>query len=360
MLMPRSGLLVGLPLALVGSACGMSLRAGPELRSQATGTVLEGRGTIVGALAGAGDRDAQGAQLGIPLSVSGGSRLSDGKAEGTFESGIELTQVSGHFGYRADARGGAEFGHTSGGYFALRGGPVWMIDPAREDKTSRVVTLEGLLGGGTGDLRGAALYGACLSFGWDTYPPPLRIPSGRPLRAEDGSIVRGKFRLGPQRAATMGTRCLRDERERIGLRYLDDALDEHASVAAFERLSRELAAHEAPAPLVARARSAARDEARHARTCFALAAAHLGRSVAFAAPPSLRPRRQSLDEIAYECLVDGCLGEGVAAEVVWERAQRASEPAVKRSLLSIAADEWRHARLARDVLAWCLPLAFCH
>src|SRR5258708_38720960 len=58
-------------------------------------------------------------------------------------------------------------------------------------------------------------------------------------------------------------------------RWLADAAwMEAASVRAFQRLARELAAHGAPLELVREARRAARDEARHARVMTTLARRH--------------------------------------------------------------------------------------
>lgn len=350
----RMKLFIGLPLALASTGCGWSLRAGPEVRSQAKGTVVEGRGTVVAALADASEE--KGLQFGVPLSVSGGARVADGKPELTLDSGLELTDVSGHLGYRAGVRAGSELGH--GGYVGVRGGPVWMIEPADAETASRAVTLEGLFAVGGGDLRGAALFGMCLSFGWDVYPPPFRLPSGRPFRESDGTEWRAQVRLGRRRSAALGARSTPAERDRVGMKYLDDALDEHASIATFQRLARELSAHGAPRQLIARARSAAVDEARHARTCCALATAYLGRDVAVSALPEPSARSAwSLADIARECWVDGCLGEGAAARAVFARAERTVEPSVRHALFSIARDERAHARLAQDVLAWCVRSA---
>ncbi|AFE06673.1 hypothetical protein COCOR_05957 [Corallococcus coralloides DSM 2259] len=53
-------------------------------------------------------------------------------------------------------------------------------------------------------------------------------------------------------------------------------------------------------------------------------------------------------------LLDGCLGEGLAASVAAEASRRASDPVIRETLAVIAEDEGRHAELAWDVIAFAL------
>ncbi|HEX2870560.1 MAG TPA: hypothetical protein VHP33_04875 [Polyangiaceae bacterium] len=348
-----SRLLLGAPLVLLSAGCTISMRAGPEVRTQPTGAVLEGRGTFTMGLGSASGE--QGTQLGIPLSLSGGSRLDGGDDEGTFESGLEYASVGERFGFRAGGRIGTQMGEATGGYAGLRGGPVLMLKPPREGHAAPAITLEGLAAVGTGgDVEGGGLFGLCLSVDLDFYSKfNLGLPHGRPLRCDDGSTWRGRARLGRRRSASLGRQLASAERERIGLSYLEDGLDEHASVPAFERLALELAEHGAPRSLIARARAAAAEEIRHARTCFALAAAYLGRDVRASELPYLCVRRaRPLLEIARESWWDGCVGEGAAAQVVVARAADTRDPSERRALRGIARDERGHARLAADVVTW--------
>jgi len=69
------------------------------------------------------------------------------------------------------------------------------------------------------------------------------------------------------------------ERAVLAAAWTEDALVEHASVAAFARTTLELMALGAPAELLAGAQAAAADEVRHARLSFALASAYAGREV---------------------------------------------------------------------------------
>lgn len=348
-----SRVLLGLPLVLASAGCTMSLRAGPDVTRLPTGTALGGRGTLTLGLGSASGEHA--VQFGIPISLSAGSRLEDGEGEGTFDSGLEYTSVGSRFGFRSSLRLGSQLGESSGAYLGLRGGPVLMLKQAREGHSSPAITLEGLAGVGLGgDIKSGGLFGACLSVDLDDYSK-FKLPRGRPLRCDDGSTWRGQARLGRRRSAALGHQLTPAEREHIGLSYLEDGLDEHASVPAFERLALELAQHRAPRPLIARARAAAGEELRHARTCFALAAAYLGRDVYAPELPYTRVRRaRGLPEIASESWLDGCIGEAAAASVMQAHAAEVHDSSERQALRGIARDEQGHARLAADVVAWAL------
>ena len=127
---------------------------------------------------------------------------------------------------------------------------------------------------------------------------------------------------------------------------------EAASVPAFSRLARELSAHGAPRGLVRRALSSARDEMRHARHVGALArrfggAPHFPRIAVGAV--------RSLERVALENAVEGCVHETYAALVAQHQAARSSERVVAATHHAIAADELRHAELAWDVAHWLEP-----
>jgi hypothetical protein len=124
------------------------------------------------------------------------------------------------------------------------------------------------------------------------------------------------------------------------------ARDEAASIASFERLARELRAHGAPEDLTRRAERAADDERRHARMMAALAG--LTEVDAFEPPAHVR----SLEEIAIENAVEGCVRETYAALVAHHQAAHAESQRVRSVMTQIAEDETEHAELARDVDAW--------
>jgi hypothetical protein len=139
--------------------------------------------------------------------------------------------------------------------------------------------------------------------------------------------------------------------------WTESGRSEHASVPAFSRLSLSLVALGAPAHLVEAAHRAALEEIEHARLAFSLAGAYAGAPVGPAQLPQLRRARavtaRSLPELCAESLLDGCLLEGVAAEVARRSLARARDPDARAALEVIARDEASHAALAWDVVRWC-------
>ena len=125
---------------------------------------------------------------------------------------------------------------------------------------------------------------------------------------------------------------------------------EAASVDAFLILRDELAEHGAPQDLVAGAERAARDEVRHARMTARVAKRNGG---AAKAPPTIarRPQR-SLEEIAVENAIEGCVRETYGAVTAMWQAERAEDPGVRALMKRIAVDETRHAALAWSVSKW--------
>jgi hypothetical protein len=126
---------------------------------------------------------------------------------------------------------------------------------------------------------------------------------------------------------------------------------EAASVLAFERLARELAAHGAPANLVRDAWRARRDEVRHARRTRALAR-RFGVEAMWPEPRQLPVR--TLFEMAQENGREGCVRETYGAVAGLLGAARASDAEVRTAMKSIARDECQHARLSWRVAAWAM------
>ncbi|WP_375760999.1 ferritin-like domain-containing protein [Corallococcus exercitus] len=153
------------------------------------------------------------------------------------------------------------------------------------------------------------------------------------------------------------------QRTVLGEAWMYSAGMEHASIPAFAKLSLKLSALGAPSELLEACHLAALDEVRHARRCFALARAYSGLPWSAGAIPELgqghppRPSSGDGDEwsrLVRGSLLDGCLGEGLAASVAAEASRRASDPVVRETLAVIAEDEERHAELGWDVLAFAL------
>jgi hypothetical protein len=124
---------------------------------------------------------------------------------------------------------------------------------------------------------------------------------------------------------------------------------EAASVFSFERLASELATHGAPRALRRRAQRAAADERRHARMTASLAKRFGGECVEVTPAPS---HVRSLEAIALENAVEGCVRETFGALVATMQATRAEDAKVRAAMRTIAADETRHASLAWAVAEW--------
>jgi hypothetical protein len=154
-----------------------------------------------------------------------------------------------------------------------------------------------------------------------------------------------------------------DDRVRSGLaaRWRENARTEHASVAAFARLSLDLVALGAPPDLLAAAQRDALDEIAHAEACFAIARSIDGAEVGAGPFPAAaragqrsRIRVVALADLAVDSLVDGALHEGLSARVVARLARRCEVPSIREALRRVAADEGRHAAHGWDVVEWCV------
>jgi hypothetical protein len=137
--------------------------------------------------------------------------------------------------------------------------------------------------------------------------------------------------------------------------WTQEAQAEHAAIAAFSKLALELIAHGAPPALIAGANKAAIQEVQHAKLCFALASAYSGEVLAPAPfPAALAHDTTSLERLARESLLDGCMREGLASIIARLGAETARDPVVARVLRIQAREEAQHAALAWDILDWCL------
>ncbi len=130
---------------------------------------------------------------------------------------------------------------------------------------------------------------------------------------------------------------------------------EHASIAAFARLSLQLISLGAPPSLIDRATKAMADESRHAKIAFSLASHYASQDVG----PGPLPVDGALAELDLTSLVrlsirEGCVGETAAALVVRDGALSCEDPTLKAQLLGIADDELEHAELAWATIAWAV------
>ncbi|MEZ4405642.1 MAG: ferritin-like domain-containing protein [Polyangiales bacterium] len=144
-------------------------------------------------------------------------------------------------------------------------------------------------------------------------------------------------------------------REALAKAWRDDGVMEHASVASFARFTLAMLSLGAPPDIVADAQQAALDEVSHARACLGLAASFDGERLGpgaldvRGAVDDLRPER-----VLRDLIVEGCVGETVAAMLAAAQRDVATRPEARAALDAIAADEERHSALAWRAAAWML------
>lgn len=204
----------------------------------------------------------------------------------------------------------------------------------------------------------SGIRGSCLEDG--DRLKCFNVVCGRPF------LVSGSARLAPSIgqpfAHTAGAPSLvgcdelsTETREHLGRHWAAIGLMEHASIAAFARFALQLMHLGAPSHFLVAAQHAMLDETAHASTCFGIATRLLGRPVG----PGTLPMDNALTETKLADIVrltirEGCIGETVAALEAAEAAAACSEPHIKASLLTIQADELRHAELAWRFVQWAL------
>jgi hypothetical protein len=143
-------------------------------------------------------------------------------------------------------------------------------------------------------------------------------------------------------------------RARLATEWEASAKTEHASIAAFARLSLDLMAVGAPPHLLEACLGAALEEVRHATRAYSLASAYAGSHRGPGSIPEVATAPGGLARLATETVIDGCLGEGLAAACAREAAAEATDPVVRAHLTAVAQEEHQHAELAWAVLAFCL------
>jgi hypothetical protein len=223
--------------------------------------------------------------------------------------------------------------------------------------------LLGAVGLGLGNLFMTGLGALTALLSTMTFTRGRQIRSGGkvllpPVEAGDAWTGAGLSSAGPVRIIETD-----DEptRRAVAAQWRENGRTEHASVAAFARLTLDLIGLGAPPELVADANRDALDEIRHTELCFGLARAIDARVESPGAFPAAararylsRSRPLALAELAVDSLIDGALHEGVSARIIAKLARRCEAPAVQAILKEIAADEGRHARHGWDVVRWCL------
>jgi hypothetical protein len=133
---------------------------------------------------------------------------------------------------------------------------------------------------------------------------------------------------------------------------------EHASVAAFARLSLQLLRLGAPSDLLRGVHQAALDEVSHAEICWALAQRFGASPMSAGAFPfgDSIAVDTDLPALAAAAVREGCLAETLGAHVVSDAAELTPEPDVQAALRSIAREEATHAVLSFRIVAWALRI----
>lgn len=145
------------------------------------------------------------------------------------------------------------------------------------------------------------------------------------------------------------------ERQLLTEHWTSIALMEHASIAAFARFTLQLLHLGAPADLVERSIQAQRDEALHTRLVLELAQRYAGADIELGRlAVSNALDDMDLRSIVIDTVLEGCIGETVAALEAEYALERAGDPEVKRALGQIVVDEKEHADLAWRFVQWAI------
>jgi hypothetical protein len=191
---------------------------------------------------------------------------------------------------------------------------------------------------------------------YDTQPA---CPGGRPFFVDGqlrvAEIAERNEWIGSDAAAS--TTLDPATQNALAQAWLADAQLEHASIAAFARLTLELLHLGAPPELVEASQAASLDEIRHAKRCFALGSRFsekpLGPGPLDVSGGLLELDLVRLVETTFE---EGCIGETLAALMADEARRSATDPEVQSALEEIARDEARHAELGWRIVAWAIQL----
>ena len=207
--------------------------------------------------------------------------------------------------------------------------------------------------GALGNLLMAG-FGMCLA-----YLSTVGFSRGRQLR-RFGKVLLPDLRPDGRWTTDIPAHGLESAPAGLADQWRENGKTEHASVAAFARLTLDLMALGAPPALIRTVNEDALDEIRHAELCFSLASAMDGKRIGPAPFPQAqrvstlpRSRRLALTKLAVDSLVDGALHEGVSARIIAKLSQRCAIPAIHAALKEIAADEGRHAAHGWAVTRWC-------
>jgi hypothetical protein len=144
-------------------------------------------------------------------------------------------------------------------------------------------------------------------------------------------------------------------RDMLAKVWLQDAREEHASIAAFARWTLLMLSVGAPPEMIRDSQRASLDEIEHATACFSIAR-HYG--AGDVGPDNLDLTNSleslSLAEIASLTAEEGCVGETLGVALAMEQLRGCEVPMVRAELERLVRDEKRHAALAWRFVAWAI------
>lgn len=164
----------------------------------------------------------------------------------------------------------------------------------------------------------------------------------------------------PVRRKRSGQRRLRWEgkgpvrRRELAALWVRRGALEHAAVASFGRFALDLLALGAPDDLVQDAIRAIREEARHAKLAFAVAASLGDRGHEPGRLPIDVSLNTTCEEFVRRTVVEGCVAETIGTDLLKARAEATVSRSLRRILKRLAKDETRHADLGFRALEFAL------
>ena len=138
----------------------------------------------------------------------------------------------------------------------------------------------------------------------------------------------------------------------LGQYLADMTAMETAAITAFSNLSLELEANDAPSELIARARQAVLEEARHSEMAALLAASFDAEMPEVCVDDFCL---RSLYEIALENAVEGCVNETFAAACGLWQSEYAQLDVFRKVIGHITEEEMGHAALSWEIHQWIMP-----
>jgi hypothetical protein len=228
---------------------------------------------------------------------------------------------------------------------------------ASSSPSSRELTAEecrSLCGGSGRDCRIVEICtgttaAACVNAVGFTQPDAGALEAGAPTRGWGVECTVSHQCIGGRRPE--GFEIDPCEERSVGAYLARQAALEAASMPAFEQLARRLAALDAPPQLVERSLDAVVDEFAHSVAMKSLAARERAEVPSYSQRPHAE---QSLEELATDNAVEGCVRETFAALLAVHQSEHGTDPSIREAFASIAADETQHAELSRDVHRWAI------